>query len=122
MARLLTLLLISFLLTAGVAPSYSQLPPLPPLPPLPGPPGVALPSPAPPGVAPAWTPVPTSPLVLYAANIPGDVFRVKKRFYYYSGGDWYRSKHLQGPWRPVRKLPPPLYRVGRSYFKTPPPW
>jgi hypothetical protein len=66
--------------------------------------------------------VPTSPKVLYAPNIPGDVFRVQKKYYYYSGGYWYRGKHLHGPWRPVNKLPKALYRVQPAYFKTPPPW
>lgn len=116
MARLSALLLLLFLLSAGAAPGLSQ--PAPP----PGPPGVALPAPAPPGLAPAWTPVPTSPRVLYAPNLPGDVFRLHKKYYYYSGGYWYRSKYLQGPWRPLRKLPKPLLRVNRAYFKTPPPW
>lgn len=113
MARLQKGLLVVLLLTALVVPAWSQMVP---------PPGVALPPPVPPGVAPAWAPVPTSPKVFYAPNIPGDLFLLQKRYYYYYGGAWYQSKHLLGPWRPVRKPHPALYRVNRAYFKSPPPW
>ncbi len=108
MSRLGKILLLVILLAASVAPAWSQM---------------ALPLPVPPGVAPAWTPVPTSPQVFYAPNIPGDLFLLHKRYYYYYGGYWYQSKYLQGPWGPVtKKLPPAIYRVQRPYFKTPPPW
>jgi hypothetical protein len=50
------------------------------------------------------------------------MFRLHKKYYYYSGGSWYRSKHPAGPWRLVRKPPKALYRVDRTFFKTPPPW
>ncbi len=50
---------------------------------------VPLPPPLSPGVAPVWTPVPPSPAVLYAPNIPGNVFRLHKKYYYYYGGYWY---------------------------------
>ena len=116
MSRGLKLLLVAALLTACVAPAWSQMAPPPP------PPGVALPPPVPPGVAPAWAVVPTSPKVFYAPNLPADLFLLHKRYYYYYGGAWYQSKHLTGPWHPVRKLHPALYRVNRSFFKTPPPW
>ena len=116
MSRILKLLLVAILLTACVAPAWSQLAPPPP------PPGVELPPPVPPGVAPAWAQVPTAPRVLYAPNATGDLFRCKNRYYYYSGGAWYRGKHLAGPWRPVRKLPKALYQVNRTYFKAPAPW
>jgi hypothetical protein len=118
MSRWLQVLLVMIFLAAAAAPAGAQMP----APPPPGPPGVTLPSPAPPGVAPAWAVVPTSPRVLYAQNIPGDLFRLHNRYYYYSNGAWYRGKHLHGPWRPVRKLPKAIYRVDRSFFKTPPPW
>jgi hypothetical protein len=108
MSRILNLLLVLALLTAGVAPAWSQM---------------ALPPPVPPGVAPAWAVVPTSPKVFYAPNVPGDLFLLHKRYYYYYGGYWYQSKYPAGPWGLVqKKLPPALYRVNRSYFKTPPPW
>jgi hypothetical protein len=82
----------------------------------------AMPPPLAPGVAPAWTVVPASPKVLYAPNVPGDVFRLHRQYYYYHRGYWYRSKHLTGPWHPVRKLPQAILRVNRSCFKSPPPW
>ncbi|MCK9377470.1 MAG: hypothetical protein M0P73_15120 [Syntrophobacterales bacterium] len=80
-------------------------------------PKVPLPPPLPPGVAPVWTPVPPSPAVLYAPNIPGNVFRLHKKYYYYYGGYWYRGKRLLGPWKPVRKVPRALILVPRDYFK-----
>ena len=102
-------LLVLVLLAAAAAPAWSQ--------------PAAVPPPFPPGVAPpAWTVCPTSPKVLYAPNAPGDVFRLHGKFFYYYGGYWYRSKHLGGPWHPVRKLPKALLLVNRSYFKSPPPW
>lgn len=116
MSRVLKLLLVAVLLTACVAPAWAQMAPPPP------PPGVALPPPVPPGLAPAWAVVPSSPKVFYAPNIPSDLFLLHKRYYYYYGGAWYQSKHLMGPWRPVRKPHPALYRVNRSFFKTPSPW
>lgn len=116
MSRLIKILLITTLLAAFVAPAWCQ-PAVPP-----PPQELALPAPVPPGVAPAWTPVPTSPRVFYAANIPGDLFLLHQKYYYYSRGLWYRSKHLPGPYRPVRQLPKALYRVDRRFFKTPPPW
>ena len=115
MPRLVKVLLLATLLVACVAPAWSQMA-------SPPPPGVALPPPVPPGVVPAWAAVPTSPKVFYAPNIPSDLFLLHKRYYYYYGGGWYQSKHLMGPWRPVRKAKPALYRVNRSFFKTPPPW
>jgi hypothetical protein len=116
LSRPLKLLLVAALLTAGVAPAWSQMAPPP------APPGVALPPPVPPGVAPAWAVVPTSPKVFYAPNIPADLFLLHKKYYYYYAGAWYQSKHLLGPWRPVRRPHKDLYRVNRSFFKTPPPW
>ncbi len=110
------LLLVLMLLGTLVAPAWAQMGGPPPAP------GVALPPPIPPGVAPAWTVVPTSPKVFYAPNIPADLFLLHKRYYYYYGGAWYQSKHPMGPWHPVRKPRPALYRVNRSFFKTPPPW
>jgi hypothetical protein len=103
-------LLVLWLLAALPAPAWSQA-------------AAPLPPPLAPGSpAPAWTVAPTSPKVLYAPNLPADVFRLKHKYFYYSGGYWYRSKNLMGPWRPVRKLPKALLMVDRSCFKSPPPW
>lgn len=117
MARWLKILFFLTLVAACAAPAGAQMYPPPP----PGG-GAPLPPPVPPGVAPAWTRVPTSPKVFYAPNLPTDLFLLHQRYYYYSGGAWYQSKHLRGPWHPVRKPHPALYRVNRSFFKTPPPW
>lgn len=117
MSRLLKVFLLVALLSAFAAPAWCQTAVPPPVLQ-----EVALPTPVPPGVAPAWAPVPTAPKIFYAPNIPGDLFLLHKKYYYYSGGFWYRSKHLRGPYRPVQKLPKALYRVDRRFFKTPPPW
>ncbi len=108
MSRWLQVALLVILVTAGAAPAWSQ---------------VMLPLPVPPGVAPAWAPVPSSPKVFYALNIPSDLFLLHKRYYYYYGGYWYQSKYLGGPWGLVqKKLPPAVYRINVSFFKSPPPW
>jgi hypothetical protein len=108
---LLKAMLVLLLLTSWVTPAWTK------------PPVVQLPPPvAVGGPAPAWTVVPSSPKVLYAPNTAGDVFRFKKKVYYYQGGVWYRSKHLKGPWHPVRKLPKAITLVNGSFFKSSPPW
>ena len=110
MPRLAKMLTAIILITAFAAPAWAQVA-VP-----------AMPPPMAPGVAPAWTAVPASPKVLYAPNVPGDMFRLHRQYYYYHHGHWYRSKHLTGPWHPVRKLPKAILRVNRSCFKSPPPW
>jgi len=107
-ATVLRGILLLVLLTTFTAPAGAQ--------PVTPPPPVA------PDMAPAWTVAPSSPKVLYAPNVPEDVFRLHHKYYYFSGGYWYRSKHLLGPWRPVRKLPKAILMVDRSCFKSPPPW
>ncbi len=107
--KVLRAILAQLLVIVLAAPAWSQAP-------APPPPPVA------PGTVPAWTVVPSSPKVLYAPNEPGDIFRLHRHYFYYYGGYWYRSKHLQGPWHPVRKLPKAIQRVPRSSFKSPPPW
>jgi hypothetical protein len=77
MARWLKVLLFLTLIGAWVAPAGAQMY----APPPPGV-GVPLPPPVPPGVAPAWTPVPSSPQVFYAPNVPADLFLLHKRYYY----------------------------------------
>ena len=102
MSRLFKILLVLTILLACTAPAWSQMY-------APAPPGaaVALPLPLPPGVVPAWTPVPTSPQVFYAPNIPVDLFLLHKKYYYYYGGYWYQSKYPEGPWGLVQKQTPP---------------
>ena len=80
------------------------------------------PPPFAPNVNPQWVPAPGSPRVAYAPNISGDLFRYGRRYYYFSGGYWYRSKSMWGPWRPVRHLPRYILRLHRPAFKSPPPW
>src|SRR4030042_4304309 len=108
MARLLkltaVLLVLAAALSAGAALAQGPPPPLPP------------------GVAPQWVPAPGSPRVAYAPNISGDLFLHGRRYYYFSGGHWYRSKSMSGPWHPVRRLPRAILRLHRPAFNTPPPW
>ena len=104
-------LLALLLFAALVVPAWSQASV-----PVPQPPA------APGGPPPSWTVVPTAPKVMYAPNIPGDVFLHHKKFFYYSGGVWYQSKNFLGPWRPVKKVPKGIRMVDRSLFKSPPPW
>src|SRR5574340_995135 len=91
--RLLKILLVAIVLISCAAPAWSQA-------------YMALPAPVPPGYAPAWTPVPSSPQVFYAPNLPTDLFLCQKRYYYYYGGYWYQSKRLEGPWGLVDKQLP----------------
>jgi acetyl esterase/lipase len=71
---------------------------------------------------PDWYPAPGSPRVYYAPNIPGDLFWVGSRYFYYHGGYWYRGDSMWGPWYPVRNLPAVLMRLDRGAFKQAPPW
>ncbi len=108
MLRWLKVLLVLVLMLPVGAPVWAQ--PYPP-PPVPG------------DVAPAWAPAPGAPKVMYAPNVPGDVFRVgRHQYYYYYGGNWYRGKSPLGPWHPARKVPKSLYRLSGSAFKGAPPW
>jgi hypothetical protein len=100
------LLVLAALLSAGAALAQGPQPP-PPLTP---------------EMSPQWARAPGSPQVAYAPNIPADLFRHGRQFYYYSGGSWYRSKSRYGPWRPARRLPRGILRLPRSAFKTAPPW
>jgi hypothetical protein len=114
MTRTLSLLVAIVALVAGLAgPACPQ--------PAPPPPVVAVP-PQPPPPMPhnaviQWVPAPGNPKVLYAPNIPGNLFRLHKKFYYYYGGQWYRGKSPLGPWHPVRKVPAGLLRLHPSAFK-----
>ena len=120
MLRGLKLMLLVLLLAAWGAPAvWAQLYP----PPAPAPAVSYPPPPVPVNMAPAWAPAPGAPRIMYAPNIPGDVFRVGgRKYYYYYGGYWYRGKSPLGPWHVVRKVPKGLYRLSRSAFKGAPPW
>jgi hypothetical protein len=115
MSRISKILLAAALSASLAAPALGQV--AVPVPVPPPPPPVAAP-----GLVPGWVAVPAGPGVHYAPNLGIDVFRCKGKYYYYHGGYWYRGKHLHGPWHPVRKVPKPLRRVNRSYFRSPPPW
>jgi len=109
MSRFLQVLLVVTLVAGLLGPAWAA--------------PVVLPPPAPAPLAPAWTAAPGSPYVFYAANISGDCFLFKKRYYYYYNGYWYRSRSLAGPWHPVKKLPRAILRLSPTLFKTsPPPW
>ncbi len=72
--------------------------------------------PVPPEVIPQWTPVPGSPQVYYAPNVPTDVFRYQRRYYFLWEGIWYVSKSVKGPWHRVR-VPVALQRLDPSVLK-----
>lgn len=114
MSRIGKICTIIVLLAALAAPAGAQMAvPVAPMAPM---------VPVPPGVVPGWTVVPSAPMVYYAPNVGGDVFRHHGKYYYYNGGAWYLSKHLHGPWHPCHKLPREIYLVQRPYFKSAPPW
>jgi hypothetical protein len=111
MARVAKILLVLALLAAFTAPAWAQVVLVPG-----APPGPVL-APAPPGVVPGWTPVPGSPMVLYAPNCSGGLYKHKNRYFYNSGGYWFQAKHPNGPWAPVLgKLPPELRAMQQPCF------
>ena len=62
-------------------------------------------SPWAPNLAPQWAPIPQVPGVYYVPGLGHDLFRHGNRFYVYQGGQWYRSKHLNGPWGAIKQPP-----------------
>jgi hypothetical protein len=78
--------------------------------------------PMPPNPAPRWAPVPQAPGVEYAPNLAADLFRYSGQFFCYSQGLWQKGPTVNGPWTPVRRLPPRFYDIQAPYFKTPPGW
>ncbi len=72
--------------------------------------------PVPPEVVPRWVPVPGSPQVYYAPNLPTDVFRYRGQYYFLWENVWYVSKSVKGPWRRTRE-PAALARLDPSFFK-----
>jgi hypothetical protein len=74
--------------------------------------------PVPPGVKPQWTQVPGVPQVSWAPNLPTDVFRYRKKYYFFWAGYFYQGPAPEGPWKAVTKVPEVFYRVDPAYFKT----
>jgi hypothetical protein len=77
-------------------------------------------SPWAPNLAPQWAPIPQVPGVSYVPDSGYNLFRHSNQFYVYQDGRWYRGKHLNGPWKAVKKPPKALSAVGPAYFKPPP--
>lgn len=73
-----------------------------------------------PRVAPQWQSVTTVTDVVYAPNLPLDVFRYQGRYYCYDGR-WYRSQVWGGPWQVIPEPPPVFRQIDASYFKKVPP-
>jgi hypothetical protein len=79
-------------------------------------------SPWAPNLAPQWAPIPQVPGVYYVPDLGHDLFRHGNRFYVYQGGQWYRSKHLNGPWAGIQQPPQGFYHIEPTYFRSPPGW
>lgn len=75
--------------------------------------------PVPPHIKPQWTPVPESPKVFSAPNVPADVFRGPGGYYLSLGPAWYHSRTLNGPWTMVHQAPDFLAAIGPGSFKSP---
>jgi hypothetical protein len=75
-------------------------------------------NPVPPGVKPHWTQVPGAPQVSWAPNLPTDVFRYRKKYYFFWAGYFYQGPAPEGPWKAVKKVPEVFYQVDPAYFKT----
>jgi hypothetical protein len=75
-------------------------------------------NPVPPDVKPQWTKIPEVPQVSWAPNLPTDVFRYRRKYYFFWEGYFYRSHHPEGPWKAVQQVPEVFYKVNPSYFKT----
>ncbi len=73
-----------------------------------------------PRVAPQWQSVTTVTDVVYAPNLPVDVFRYQGRYYCYDGR-WYQSQVWGGPWRVIPEPPAVFRQIDASYFKKVPP-
>jgi hypothetical protein len=75
-------------------------------------------NPVPPGVNPQWTKVPEVPQVSWAPNLPTDVFRYRKQYYFFWEGFFYQGRTPEGPWKAVKQVPQVFYNVNPTYFKT----
>jgi hypothetical protein len=75
-------------------------------------------NPVPPGVKPQWTKVPEAPQVAWAPNLPTDVFRYRKQYYFFWAGYFYQGPKPEGPWKAVTQVPQVFYNVDPTHFKT----
>ena len=86
-------------------------------------PGVALAAsdldinPMPPTFKPFWQPVPNSPGVEFAANLPTDIFRYQDKYYFYWEKRLYQSSKPSGPWKSVAQEPSWFTGIDKSHFK-----
>jgi hypothetical protein len=74
-------------------------------------------NPMPPTFQPYWSPVPKSPGVEFAANLPTDVFRYQNQYYIYWDKKLYQSSKPSGPWKHVSQEPSWFKGIDKSYFK-----
>ncbi|MEW6387944.1 MAG: hypothetical protein AB1491_10560 [Thermodesulfobacteriota bacterium] len=79
-------------------------------------------NPWPPNARPQWTPIPQVPGLEYAPNLPTDVFRYQKQYFFLHGGKWYYSRKVAGPWQLLSRPPQIFSGVEAAYFKHPPGW
>jgi hypothetical protein len=75
-------------------------------------------NPVPPDVKPQWTKIPEVPQVSWAPNLPTDVFRYRRKYYFFWEGYFYQGHHPEGPWKAVQQVPGVFYKVKPAYFKT----
>jgi len=75
-------------------------------------------NPVPPHVKPQWTPMPGSPQVYWAPNLPTDVFRHRGKYYFFWEGYLYQGKKPSGPWKSVKETPAFFSGIDPAYFKT----
>lgn len=73
-----------------------------------------------PRMSPQWQSITTVTDVVYAPNLPVDVFRYQGRYYCYDGR-WYQSQVWGGPWRVIPEPPAVFRQIDASYFKKVPP-
>ncbi|MFP3868555.1 MAG: hypothetical protein ACLFUU_10400 [Desulfobacteraceae bacterium] len=81
--------------------------------------------PGPPHKTGPWQPVKGVHGVEYAPDLPdlpGDLFRYGKKYYYFYEGDWSQGDTYRGPWKRVEKIPPIFREIGPEYYKSPPGW
>lgn len=74
-------------------------------------------NPMPPTFAPHWQPVPKSPGVEYAVNLPTDIFRYQDNYYFFWKKRLYQSSNPSGPWKYLPQEPDWFKGIDKSYFK-----
>ncbi len=72
----------------------------------------------PPHVTPRWAPVPAARGVVYAPNLPTDVFPYRGRYHFYWEGYWYRAAKVRGAYDWVKQVPAFIFQIPPGYFKT----